>query len=89
LTPRMEDREEPDLGPQVLGIRRDGAQSLAAGLEEDVVDFLLVLIRDGSNGLRHGEDHVEVLGVEELGLTVLQPLGARHRLALRAVAVAA
>jgi hypothetical protein len=41
LTPRMEDREESDLGPQVLGICRDGAQSLAAGLEEDVVDFLL------------------------------------------------
>ena len=44
---------------------------------------------DGGDLLRHGEDDVEVWRCEELGLSVLKPLGARQRLAFWAVAIAA
>jgi hypothetical protein len=33
---------------------------------------------NGGDGLRQGEDHVKIWGVEKLGLTVFQPLGARQ-----------
>ena len=38
---------------------------------------------------RHGEHHVEVGHVEQFGLAVFEPLGARQALALRAVPVTA
>lgn len=89
LAPGVEDGEEADLRPQVFGIRRDRVQRLGGRAEENVVDDLLVLIGDGGDLLGHGEDHVEVLHIEDLGAAVVQPLGAGQRLAFRAVPVAA
>jgi hypothetical protein len=42
---------------------------------------------NGGDGLRYGEDHVKILGVEKLGSTVFQPTGASQRLAFWAVAI--
>jgi hypothetical protein len=50
-------------------------------------DLLLVLIGDGGNWLRHGEDDVEVADVEKLRSTVVQPLGASQALALRTMPI--
>jgi hypothetical protein len=36
-------RKEADLGAQVLGVSRDGAQRLSGSPEQNVVDDLLVL----------------------------------------------
>src|SRR5204863_5097081 len=52
---------------------------------QDVVDDGLVLVRDGRDLLGHGEDNVEVFDRQEFGLSVLQPLRAHQRLALRTV----
>ena len=89
LAPGVQHGEEADLGAQVLGVGGDRAQGLGRRAEQDAVDDLLVLVGDGGDFLRHGEDDVEVLGVEELGAAILQPLGAGQRLALRAVPIPA
>jgi hypothetical protein len=81
--------KEADLGAQVLGVSRDGAQGLGRSPEQNVIDDLLVLQGNGGDGLRYGEDDMKILSVEKLGSTVFQPLGARQRLALWAVAITA
>ena len=89
LAPGMQHGDEADLSAQVLGIHGDGAQGLGSGAEQDVVDDGLVLIGDGGDLLRQGEDDVEVFDRQQLGLPILQPLSAHERLALRAMPVAA
>lgn len=76
LAPGVKHCEESDLCAQMLGISRDGTQRLAGSPEQNVVDDLLVLQGNGGDGLRYSEDNVKILGVEKLGLTVFQPLGA-------------
>jgi hypothetical protein len=71
----------------LLGVSRNGAQCLGGSPEQNVVDALLVLEGKGGDGLRYSEDDVKILGIEKLGSTVFQPLGARQRLAFWAVAV--
>jgi hypothetical protein len=76
LSPGMEHREESDLRAQMLGIGRNGAQCLAGRPEQNVVDDVLILKGNGCDWLRDSEDHMEILGVEKLGSTIIQPLGA-------------
>jgi hypothetical protein len=71
----VEHREESDLRPQMLGIGRNGAQCLAGRPEQNVVDDILILKGNGCDWLRHCEDHMEILSVEKLGSTIIQPLG--------------
>src|ERR1022692_2042589 len=73
----------------MLGVSGDDLQSFCRGLEEDAVDHLLVLISDGGNLFRYGEDHVKVRDVEKLRLPILDPLRPRETLALGAMAIAA
>jgi hypothetical protein len=72
----------------MLGIGSDGAQRLAHSPKKNVVGVLLVLKGDCRDGLRQGEDHVEILGVEKLRATLLQPLGTSKRLALGTMPIA-
>jgi hypothetical protein len=86
----MQDREEADLGAQVFGIGGDRAQGLGAGVEQHIVDELLVLVSDRRDGLRKGKDDMEVLHwVEQLGLPLFEPLRPREGLALWTVPIAA
>ena len=55
--------------------------------KRNVVHHSLILVSDGGNLFRQGKDDVEVFGIEEFGLTVLDPLGACQALALWAMAV--
>lgn len=89
LAPAVQHREEADLGAQMSGIGGDGAQRLGGGAEEKAVGKRLVLISDGGIGFRQREDDVEVLRVEKLGATILQPLRAGQRLAAGTMPVAA
>ncbi len=89
LPPAVQHGEEADLGAEMLGTGGDGAQSLGGGAEQQTVDKRLVLVGDGSNGLRQREDDVEVLCVEKLGPTILQPLRSGQRLAAGTMPVAA
>ena len=88
-SPCVEHREESDLRPQMLGISRNGAQCLAGRPEQNVVDDVLILKGNGGDWLRDSEDHMEILGVEKLGSTIIQPFGASQRLAFWAVAISA
>jgi hypothetical protein len=85
----VQDGEEANLRAQVFRIARYGAQSLGRGLEEDVVNHLLVLVSDRGNPIRQSEDDVKVLAVEKFCLAVLYPLCACQRLTLGAMAIPA
>jgi len=89
LAPSVEDGEEAELCAEMLGVSSDCPQSFGSGVKQDVVDRFLVVMGDGGDLLRHSEDDVEVWHCEELGSSVLKPLGTRQGLALRAVAIAA
>ena len=77
LPPGVQHTKKADLRAQMLGVGGDGAQRLRRCPEQDIVDHGLVLERDGGDQIRHGEHDVEVGHVEQLGLTVLQPLRPR------------
>ena len=87
LAPGVEHGEKADLSPQVFGISGDGAQSLRRGPEQDAIELSLVLIGDCCNLFRDGEDDVEVLSVQKLGLAILEPLSPGERLAFWAVPI--
>ena len=82
-------RRKADLRPQVLRIGCDGSQGLGRRPEEDAVDHFLVLVGDRGNLFRHGKDDMIVGNVEELGLTVFDPLRSGQRLAFWAMSIAA
>lgn len=85
----MQDRKEADLGAEVFWIGGDGLERFCGGFEEDVVNHLLILIGDGGDLLRYGENHVEIRAVEQLSLTMLDPLRSGQALTLWAVAIPA
>src|SRR6516164_6998231 len=87
--PSVEYGEKADLGPQVLGISADGEQGLRSGPEQDAVKLPLVLIGNRRNLFWYGEDHVEVLRVQKLGLAILEPLSPGEGLAFWAVTIPA
>src|SRR5207244_12603826 len=64
-------------------------QRLRRSSEQDIVDNSLVLEGDDLDLLGHREHDVEVGHVEQFGLTVREPLGARETLALWTTFIAA
>jgi hypothetical protein len=70
----MEDREKPDLGPKMFGISGDRPQRVGGRMEQDIIYHLSILKGDCGNLVRHGEHDMEILGVEEFGPAVLNPL---------------
>jgi len=89
LAPGVEHAEETDFRTQMFGIGGDGEQGLSGGAEENLVDGLLVLQGDGGDGLGQSEDHVEIGGGQQLGLSLLEPLETGLSLALGTVPVTA
>ena len=85
----MQNGKEAGGHAEMLGIGGNGEEGFGGGVEEDVVDELVVVEGNGGDGLGQGEDHVEVVGGQEFGLPLLQPFGARQPLALGTVPVAA
>jgi hypothetical protein len=89
LPPRVQDRDEPDLGAQVPRIGGDRAQRLCAGAKQDVIEHPLVLVRERRDGFGQCEDHMEILNLgEQFGVPPLEPVRAGEGLALRTVAIA-
>src|ERR1022692_705540 len=89
LPPAMQHREEAEFHAQAFGIAGNGEQGLGGGAEEDIVDDLLVVERDGGDGLGEREDHVEVLCGQQLFAALLQQFFPCQALALGAMTVAA
>jgi hypothetical protein len=89
LPPGVKQRHHADLGAQMLGVRGDRAQRLGRRLEQKVVDHRLVVEGDLGGRRGQGEDDVEVLRGEQVGLPIGEPVRSREALTLRAMAVAA
>jgi hypothetical protein len=89
LCPGVEDGGEADLGSQMFRIGRDGPKSGRDGLEEEVVNDLLVVEGEGAEGVGKCEDDVEVRDRQEFAPPGLEPFGFGQGLTLGAVPVAA
>jgi hypothetical protein len=63
LTPRVQDRQETDLGPEVPRIGSDLLQGLGRSAKEDAVDDAVVLESDRPERRWQGENDVEILNV--------------------------
>ena len=85
----MKHGEEANFSTEVLGVGSDSAQGLRRGTEENAVNHLFVLIGEGGNLFRYGEDDVEILSGKEFSMPVLEPLGAGEGLAPGAVTITA
>jgi len=88
-SPGVEHGSEADAGAEVLRIRRHRGDRLGRGLEQEIVDRGLVGERDGGDGRRQGEHHVDLRHGQQIGLALGEPALRRRALALRAVPVAA
>ena len=88
-SPGMQDQGGANLRTQMLGVGGDGAQGLGGHIEQQVIEYGLVVIGDGGNGGGQSEHYVVVLHRQQFGLTGLEPTVRGARLALGAVPVAA
>ena len=89
LVPGVEHAEEANLGAQMPGMASDFEQSLSAGTEQQIVEDLLVLQRQGGQKMRKGKDHVHVTGGQEFLPARLQPAVAGLGLTLGTVPISA
>ena len=89
LAPGVEDGEEATRSAPVLGIGRDGTQGGGYGVKQEVVNDGRVLYRQGSDGVREGEDDMARDDGEELLRTGSDPAGLGQGLARGARAVTA
>jgi hypothetical protein len=89
LTPRVQDRKESDVGTQVLRIPCDLEKRLGGRTKKEAVDETFVLKCDRADVVGKREDDVEIMRLEEIGCSVLKPLGPGLCLTFRAVAIAA
>ena len=87
LAPAMEHAEEAEFHSQTFGYGVE--EGLGGGMEENAIDGFFVVEGDGGDLLGQGEDHVEVLGGQQFGSPVLEPVLASQALALGAMPVAA
>jgi len=89
LIPRMQYAEEADLGTQMLGIASDFEEGFRTGLQQEMVQDLLVLQGEQRQFMRQGEDNMDVARGEKFLTTSFEPTVAGVGLTLRAVPVTA
>src|ERR1700679_4083517 len=73
----------------MLGVGGDLQEGFGRGAKEHAINDPLVLKGQGRDYLWQGEDHVKVLGRQQLSGALLEPRGASGALALGTMAVAA
>ncbi len=61
LSPRVEDCQKADFGPEVSGISGNLQQGLRGGPEQQVIDNSRVLQGERAESRRQGENDMEVL----------------------------
>lgn len=89
LAPGVQHREEPEFGPQVLGIASYGEECGGSRTKEGGVNHALVLKCERTEPPGQGEDHVEVLDREQARRLLPEPFRPSACLALRTVDVPA
>ena len=87
LIPGVQESDEPQPAAQIVAAELH--ECSADGLEEDGEHHLLVAEDEGIEGMRQGEDRMEVPHGQEIGNACLEPARLRECLTLRAVTVAA
>jgi len=85
----MQDSEETNLSSKILRVCSYYSNRLGCSPKQDFIDHTLVLICDPRYLFWYREDDMEILCVQQLCLTVFQPLGAGEGLALGAMPVTA
>ena len=88
LSPRVKDRDDTDVGSEVVGIGCDFQQGLCAGSEQQIVKQTRVFQGQHIEFVRQGEHDMEIAGVEEFAFSSCQPALAGLRLTLGAVPIA-
>ena len=88
LAPGMQDTEEANLCAKVSGIASGFEKSRGTGVEQEIVNDLLVLQHQRGQATRQGEDHMEIARGEKLLLTRSDPAVPSGGLTLRAMAIA-
>jgi hypothetical protein len=89
LSPGVKNGEEADRCAQTLGITRNREKGFRYGSKQQGVDPARILKRQPADLLRQREYDVEIRNWQHFALPGRQPLGARGRLTLGAVSVAA
>lgn len=89
LRPGMEDGSEADLGAEMARIGRDVEKGLGGSTEQEIVEALGIPKEERAQGIRKGEDHVEMGHGEDAGEGAFNPLSPFTALAFGAVAIAA
>jgi hypothetical protein len=85
----MKHGEESDAGAQMFRVAGNGEQGFGGGVEQDVVNRLLVVEGYWGDLLGDSKNDVEVFHRQQFGLPAFEPLGPLRALTLRTVAVAA
>lgn len=73
----MEHGGDAHAGAEMPEIGGDGSRRLGRGLEQQVVDRRLVLVRDGADRGRQGEDEMIIGYEQKLGLAGGEPVPGR------------
>src|SRR5262245_44008575 len=86
--PGVQDACDADFGAQMFGVGGNGEHGVGGGLEEEIIDYGLVLVGDGADLGGQREDDVKIGDLEQLGLALLHPGKCLTALALWTVTVA-
>lgn len=78
LSPSVKHGEEPDLGTEMPGIGGDGLQGLGRRAEQNVVHGASVLEGNCCDLIRNGENNMEILRIEKLRPSGLDPFRSRE-----------
>jgi hypothetical protein len=78
----VQDGEESDLGAEPRGFGSHFEKGLGTGLEQQIQQWPRRSERQRVQFMRHGENHVEVVGVKQVALLRFEPSPALLRLAL-------
>jgi len=85
----MEDRKEADVGAQVFGIGGYLQKGLRTGLEQELIEGLLVLQYQLGKLMRQSKDNMDIGDRQKFIVASRDPAIARPILALGAVAIPA
>ncbi len=89
LAPSVKHGDDADFGTEVPAICGNCGQRVSGGLEEETIDFRLVLIAHRPNHGRQGENEMKIRNRQNLGFARRKPCRRGPPLAFRAVPIAA
>ena len=89
LPPGVQDGRAAEVAAEMAGIAAEGGEGVGGGVEEEGVEEPGVALREGVEGMRQGEDEMEVLDGQQLRAAGVEPALFGEGLAFGTVTVAA